>query len=124
MTLQVYQDVLTMAQQLPLRAQVELAEALLHTIRTSLPQSHGSQAQLLPLWFLTNEELKALADAIVAPERQQKIQVGLQKQRSRSITKSELHELDDLLKEADQVALLKARALYTLKLREATLHTA
>lgn len=121
MAVQVYQDILTMAQQLPLTAQVELAEALLRTIRTTLPQASSSSDQLLPLWSLSTEELRALADALVAPERQQKIRGGLQKQRSGSITKAELQELDTLLKEADQVALLKARALYTLKLRQSTL---
>jgi len=49
MTLQAYQEVLSKARQLPLTAQVELAEALLHTIRATLPQSpSASPEKLLP----------------------------------------------------------------------------
>jgi len=108
-----------MARQLPLPVQVELAEALLHTIRTSLPPSASQPDEgLLPLWELSDEELKVLAEAIVTPERQQQIHVALQKQRSHSLTTEAVAQLDTWLAEADQVALLKARALYTLKLRQ------
>ena len=120
MTLQAYQEVLSKARQLPLTAQVELAEALLHTIRATLPQSpSASPGKLLPLWELNDEELKALAEAIVAPERQQQIHLALQKQRTGSLGAEDGAKLDAWLAEADQVALLKARAMYTLKLRQA-----
>jgi len=118
MTLQAYQEVLSKARQLPLTAQVELAEALLHTIRATLPQSpSASPEKLLPLWELSDEELMALAEAIVAPERQQQIRSALEKQRNSSLSVEEAAKLDAWLAEADQVALLKARAMYTLKLR-------
>lgn len=118
MTLQAYQEVLRKARQLPLTAQVELAEALLHTIRATLPQSpSASPEKLLPLWELSDEELMALAEAIVAPERQQQIRSALEKQRNSSLSVEEAAKLDAWLAEADQVALLKARAMYTLKLR-------
>ena len=119
MTLQAYQEVLSKARQLPLTAQVELAEALLHTIRATLPPSpSASPEKLLPLWELNDEELTALAEAIVAPERQQQIQIALQKQRAGSLVVEDGAKLDAWLAEADQVALLKARAMYTLKLRQ------
>ncbi|HMQ55561.1 MAG TPA: hypothetical protein PKE64_08400 [Anaerolineae bacterium] len=110
-------DVLKVAKQLSLRDQIQLAETLMRSHSTSAEEpGGGSEEQLLPLAGLNEQELKALAHAVVAADQQNEIQELLAKNRQTSISSDEQAKLDDLLSEADQVALLKARALYTLKL--------
>lgn len=109
-----------MASQLPLNSQVKLAEALLHTIQIQFPSSPDRAEGLLPLLGLSDDELKALADTVVAAERQQQIRTALRKQQRAALTAEENTKLDSWLAEVDQVALLKARAMYTLKLRQST----
>ena len=120
MALQSYQELLSMASQLPLNSQVKLAEALLHKIQLQFPMLPDAANGLLPLLELSDAELKALADTVVAAERQQQVKAALRKQRQEGLTPEETAALDKLLAEADQVALLKARPMYTLKLRQAT----
>jgi hypothetical protein len=60
-------------------------------------------------------ELRALADAVVAPGSQQRLHDLLEKNRNSNLSPEEEQILDALLDEADQVALLKARARYTLQ---------
>jgi hypothetical protein len=64
---------------------------------------------------MREEELKVLAEAVLSPGCQQHLQELLEKNRAGTLSPEEEVILDDLLAEADQVALLKARALYTLK---------
>lgn len=98
--------------------QTERKELLSETIPNSdHPQSHP----LLPLTGLSDQELAALARAVVAPEHQNQLAAALEQNRSPSLSAEERLSLDELLDhllaEIDQVALLKARALYTLQLR-------
>jgi hypothetical protein len=69
-------------------------------------------AQLLPL-----DDQVELAEAILSPSHQQQLQTLLEKNRSDTLSPDEETILDTLLAEADQVALLKARARYTLMAR-------
>jgi hypothetical protein len=115
-----YADVLKMARQLPFDDQVGLAEALLRSLRTMLRgESVESAEKLSPLVGLSESELEALADGVVTPNRQQQLSALLEKNQSGVLSAQERAALDKFLAEADQVALLKARALYTLKLRGA-----
>lgn len=109
MTSVTYSDVLQVARQLPLSEQAAIAEELLRNLRTAL---RGNAAQpvtdeLSPLTGMSAEELEALAAAVVTPGHQQRLQELLEKNRRVA--------LDALLAEADRVALLKARARYTLE---------
>jgi hypothetical protein len=68
---------------------------------------------------MSESELKALAEAVVSPERQQRIQALLAVHREGALSAEQETALDTLLDEVDQVALSKARALYTLQLTSA-----
>ena len=59
-------------------------------------------------------DLVALADGAVAPGRQRRLKVLLRKNEQGKVSEAEQRELDALLDEADRIALLKARAAYTL----------
>jgi hypothetical protein len=113
-----YAEVLKAAQRLPLDDQVELAEALFHNLRSALLREslRPTEKELAPLGSMSVEELRVLAEAILAPSHQHQLQTLLEKNRSGTLSPDEEKTLDTLLAEADQVALLKARALYTLKM--------
>lgn len=117
MAVMTYPEVLQIAQQLSPEAQLELAETLLHNLRTVLSRqtTQLDDNGLTLLSGLSQAELQALAEAVVAPDRQQQLQSLLAKNRQGSLMPEEEQILDRLLAEADQVALLKARALYTMK---------
>lgn len=118
MAVMTYPKVLQLAKELPPEAQLELAEALLYNLRANLPLQEmiAGDEELVPIIGLTHTELQALADAVVAADRQQQIKMLLAKNRQETLTPDEESMLDALLSEADQVALLKARALYTMKI--------
>jgi len=120
MTTLPYQDLLQLVRQLPKHMQLRLAEDLLQTLRTSSTKKAVDAAKppLAPVVGLTEGELKALAESVVAPDRQQQIQTLLEMNRAQGLSAKTEAELDELLAEVDQVALLKARALYTLKLKQ------
>jgi hypothetical protein len=120
-----YPEVLNVAQQLSPEAQLELAETLLHNLRTMLSRQEepSDDNELSPLVGLSHTELRALADAVVAADRQQQLQTLLAKNRQGTLTPEEEQTLDKLLAEADQVALLKARALYTIQILGLTVAT-
>jgi hypothetical protein len=113
-----YTDVFESARQLSLEEQVELAEALLHNLRSILQgeSDEVTKEKLIPLAGMSVTELQALTQAVVAPEREEQLQKLLARNRSGELSVDEQVMLDTFLAEADQVALLKARALYTLKL--------
>lgn len=101
-------DILAAARRLPRKAQTELAEALLREGVAS-----GSPS-LEPLRGMSEIELRALANAILAPGHQRRLKTLLRKNREGSLREAERTELDALLEETDRIALLKARAAYTL----------
>ena len=121
MTTLPYQDLLQLVRQLPQHIQLRLAEDLLQTLRSASAKKapNATEQPLAPVVGLTEGELKALAESVVAPDRQEQIQMLLELNRTQALSISAETELDELLAEVDQVALLKARALYTLKLKQA-----
>ena len=66
------------------------------------------------LTSLSVAELEALADGLLAPARQARLDELLTKNSERSLVGEERRELDRLLELADQLTLLKTRARYTL----------
>ena len=117
MSTMTYPQVLQEVQQLPPVAQLQLAETLLHNMRGLFAaQFSPPEAEpLSPLFGLSREELRALSDSVVAPDRQQRLQTLLERNRQGALTPEESSEVDALLEETDQAALLKARARYTLR---------
>ena len=66
------------------------------------------------LTSLSVAELEALADGLLAPARQARLDELLAKNAEGSFTVEERRELDRLLELVDQLTLLKTRARYTL----------
>lgn len=117
MTVESYQEVLATAKRMSPAAQAELVAELLLNLQTWLQTGRGRDvtATLEPIAGLSEAELRVLADAVVAPGSQTQLQVLLEKNRSGEMNEDEEAALDDLLAQVDQVALLKARARYTLQ---------
>ena len=109
-----FQQILVAARQLPKPSQAQLVSALLQE------QGSAPQPALAPLTGLTVAELKTLADAVFAPAQAKRLKQLLRLQREKKGLPSTLQaELDALLEESDHVALVKAKASYTLKLLKA-----
>jgi hypothetical protein len=121
MTVMSYLEVLRAARQLPLEDQVEIAGELLRDLRFSLRSKPTESAaypleELVPLSNMSLQELRVLAEAVVAPDRQQQLKALLDKNRRGEPSPEEQEIFDELLTEVDQVGLLKARARYTMSL--------
>ena len=63
---------------------------------------------------LSVEELEALADSILAPSAQARLDDLLGRQKQKQLAEGEERELDGLLQKVDQLTILKTRARYTL----------
>lgn len=106
-----FQQILTAAQQLPKPSQAQLVAALLHEQGSVHPPA------LEPLTGLTTAELHTLAASMLAPAQAKRLKQLLRLQREKKKLPRALQtELDALLEESDHVALVKAKAAYTLKL--------
>jgi hypothetical protein len=103
------ESILAAARRLPRQAQAELAELLLHGTGES-----AGQPALEMLRGMSAADLVSLADGAVAPGRQRRMKLLLRKNEQGKIGEAEQQELDELLDEADRIALLKAKAAYTL----------
>jgi hypothetical protein len=113
------QDVLTAARRLPRQAQEELVETLLR--EGHVVAGPAGQPELELLRGMSQTELRALANAVLASRHQRRMSALLRKNRQSKLSEQERKELDSLLEESDRVALLKARAAYTLmRLSEAS----
>ena len=109
-----FQQILIAARQLPKPSQVQLVSALLQE------QEAEPQPILEPLTGLTAAELRALADALLAPAQAKRLKQLLRLQREKKELPHALQaELAALLEENDHVALVKAKASYTLRLLKA-----
>jgi hypothetical protein len=64
---------------------------------------------------LSVEELEALADSLLAPAAQARLDDLLVRKKEKPLSAGEGAELDGLLQKADQLTILKTRARYTLK---------
>jgi hypothetical protein len=109
-----FQHILIAARQLPKPSQAQLVSALL--------QEQGSvpHPSLEPLTGLSAAELRALADARLASAQAKRLKQLLRLQREeKKLPRALQAELDALLEESDHVALVKAKAAYTLSLLKA-----
>lgn len=118
MTIMSYSEVLGTVRQWPLEEQMGIVEELVRGLRSALKGKQAEQTigDLVPLPGLSAQELRVLAEAVVAPDRQRTLKVLLERNRRGDLSSQEQRELDCLLAEVDQVALLKARARYTISL--------
>jgi hypothetical protein len=107
------EEILDAARRLPRKAQTELAETLLRDAGAPAVEPSG-QPGLEMLRGMSETELVALSSAVVALGRQRRMRALLRKNTSGELGDGERQELDVLLEEADRIALLKARAAYTL----------
>jgi hypothetical protein len=109
-----FQQVLIAARQLPKPAQARLVSALLQE------QESEPLPPLEPLTGLSAAELHTLADAVLAPTQAKRLKQLLRLQREKKkLPRAQQGELDTLLEESDHVALVKAKASYTLSLLKA-----
>ena len=63
---------------------------------------------------LSQAELQALAESMLAPDAQTRLNDLLTRSQDNQLTKEEDAELDHLLEQVDQLTILKTRAKYTL----------
>ena len=66
---------------------------------------------------LSQEELEALADSILVPSAQSRLDHLLERNTEGQLSASEQLELDRLLAKVDQLTILKTRAKFTLHQR-------
>jgi hypothetical protein len=66
---------------------------------------------------LSQEELEALADSMLAPSAQTRLDALLQRNAEGRVSLDEQRELDRLLARVDQLTILKTRARFTLNQR-------
>lgn len=64
------------------------------------------------------DELRALAEAMLAPAQQSRLDALLAAQAGDTLRVDESGELDALIEQIDSLNLIKARAIYTLKQRD------
>jgi len=110
-------EILAAARRLPPKAQAELAETLLREAEAGSVEP-ACHPVLTLLHGISETELCTLASAVVAPRRQRRMKALLRKNAQAELRDAERRELDALLEEADGIALLKAKAAYTLAKRE------
>ncbi len=63
---------------------------------------------------LSVEELEALADSLLAPAAQARLDDLLARRKEEPLSVDEGNELDSLLRKSDQLTILKTRARFTL----------
>ena len=63
---------------------------------------------------LSIDELEALADSMLAPAAQARLDDLVARQNEKLLSADEKRELDGLLQKVDQLTILKTRARYTL----------
>jgi hypothetical protein len=69
---------------------------------------------------LSVEELEALADGLLAPAAQERLDELLTRQKAKLLSADEERQLDRLLQQVDQLTILKTRARYTLNQQRLT----
>ncbi len=108
-----FQQILLAARQLPKSSQAKLVSALLHENGTAgIPT-------LEPLTGLSEAELRTLATSVLAPAHARRLKQLLRLNREKQLTYALQAELDTLLTESDRLAVVKAKATYTLSLLKA-----
>ncbi|HEX9974798.1 MAG TPA: hypothetical protein VGD14_22280 [bacterium] len=110
-TVDTVENILQSAKKLNSIERLSVARALLKDI----PERMKSGIQLSLLSGLSEQELDVLAKTFLSPSRNRRLKFLLKKNCEGKISQQEVTELDKLLAESDQIALLKAKAQYTLK---------
>ena len=64
---------------------------------------------------MSDQELEALADSLLAPAAQTRLDELLDRNAEQELTSDEQAELDQLLSKVDHLTVLKTRARYTLR---------
>jgi len=85
-----------------------------HALLKDIPERMKSSIKLPLLTGLSEQDLEVLAKTFLSPSRNRRLKFLLKKNREGKISQQEVIELDKLLTESDQIALLKAKAQYTL----------
>lgn len=104
-----FRQVLTAARQLPKQSQLKL-------VSTLLKDSKMAPVALEPLSGLDERELQALVNSALSPKHGRRLKQLLRMNQAEKLPRALRAELDELLEESDRVALLKAKAKYTLSL--------
>lgn len=108
-----FQHILLAARQLPKPSQAKLVSAL-------LPENGSAHTPTLePLTGLSAAELQTLATSVLAPTHARRLKQLLRLNREKKLTHALQAELDTLLTESDRLAVVKAKATYTLSLLKA-----
>lgn len=118
MTTVSFENVLQEARKLPPRGQTELVTILLRETKSIFIPNQRRNVKTSVLEILTGVsigELEALANAVLAPSRQRRLHLLLRKNKTKSLSQKESKELDGLLADSDRIALLKAKAQYTIR---------
>lgn len=110
-TVDTIENMLQSARKLNSIERLSVAQALLKDI----PERMRSGIPLPLLTGLSEQDLEVLAKTFLSPSRNRRLKFLLKKNREGKISQRELIGLDKLLAETDQIALLKAKAQYTLK---------
>jgi len=105
------ESILQTAKKLNSIDRLSIANALLKDI----PERLKKGIKLPLLSGLNEQELSVLAKTSLSPSRNKRLKYLLKKSRETKISQQESAELDQILGESDQIALLKAKAQYTLK---------
>ena len=104
-----YPELLQTTQRLPVESQLQLIQTLFAGLT-----KERKQPQLLPLFGLSVAELKVIALGQLSPPDAKRLHTLIEQEKQGQSTSPEIVELDERLEDLDQLALLKARALYTL----------
>jgi hypothetical protein len=107
-----FQQILAAARQLSKSSRATLVSALLQEKAAHTPAVE-------PLTGLSEAELGSLAASVFAPAHARRLQQLLRLHREKKLTRALPAELDALLEESDRIALVKAKANYTLSLLKA-----
>lgn len=75
------------------------------------------------LYGLSEGELEALADGLLAPSLQLRLDELVARSKEHRLSNADESELDSLLRRVDQLTLLKTRARYTLQRQQAGVAT-
>jgi hypothetical protein len=113
------EKVLREARKLPPRDQDELVKSIMSDMFYPSVKKRSRSAKKNALEILSGMsagELKALANAILVPHRQRRLRSLLHKNKMQALNEKEFRELDQILEDCDRIALLKAKAEYTLSI--------
>jgi len=112
------QRILRDARKLPRQTQTQLAVILLgapSTRKEAQKRNHKKNgAGLETLSGMSIDELRALANARIAPAPQRRLTALLRKSKTIKMSEKDETALNTIIDECDHLALLKAKAMYTL----------